>query len=86
MARPASRVRCQLCDVRVEPWGRLRYARMAPTGGVIEARGLQHCSQCSRLGCPACLYAVEERVDDFFLDQFVCRECSRRPAEPVRSG
>ncbi len=68
---------CEFCGLRIDVSGGVWYAR-APAGPPEVCAGtLKVCSECRRTGCPACLYAVEERADDCFLDVYLCHACLR---------
>ena len=71
-------ISCEICDERVDPWSDLRYSRLGGAAQAVVAKGSQRCSSCKRHGCPRCMQVVEERVDDFFLDIFLCRGCVKR--------
>ncbi len=75
---PGAPHRCEMCGTVVPPWAELSYPRIGSGAQSRVLRGPQHCAECGRLGCPTCLRVVEERVDDFFIDEPTCLPCLRR--------
>ena len=83
-----SQARCEICGSRVPAWGDLAYPRMPFAARTVHVRSLKRCAACVRRGCPSCLCAVEERVDRFCFDVFLCYGClcQDAPAVPPRAS
>jgi hypothetical protein len=79
-------VRCEICGTLGPAWGDVAYPRVPFARPTVHVRSLKRCVACVRRGCPSCLCALEERVEDFVFDVFLCYRCLGLHAPRVPPG
>ncbi len=69
---------CEVCGTAVDRTTLLHYRRNQPGLSPLLVLMMPRCMPCGRRGCPSCLVAVEDRVEDVLVVRFSCGPCRAR--------